>query len=61
VSVLYAIVSVVVGVALFVALSVAFLRRPSRVVGSLIASVLAGSVFFGIYSLLPLVLGKVVP
>jgi hypothetical protein len=61
VSVLYAIVSVVVGVALFVALSVAFLRRPSRVVGSLIASVLAGSAFFGIYSLLPLVLGKVVP
>ena len=61
VSVLYSVASIVVGVALFAVLAAHFLRRPSRITVSLVTSALAGTAFFAIYNLLPLVLDKVVP
>jgi Family of unknown function (DUF6518) len=61
VSVLYSVASIVIGVAMFGLLAAYFLRRPSRVVMSLVTSAIAASAFFAIYSLLPLVLDKVVP
>jgi hypothetical protein len=61
VSTVYSIASVVVGVALFAVLAVALLRRPHRVAMSFALAVVATAAFVGIYSLLPLVLDKVVP
>jgi hypothetical protein len=61
VSTVYSIASVVVGVALFAVLAVALLRRPHRVAISFALAVVATAAFVGIYSLLPLVLDKVVP
>jgi hypothetical protein len=61
VSVAYSVASIAVGAVVFVALAARFLGRPSRVVASLSVSILAGGAFFAIYSLLPLVLNKVVP
>jgi Family of unknown function (DUF6518) len=61
VSVPYSVASIVVGVALFAVLAAWFLRRPTRIMLSLVTSVVAGAAFFEIYSLLPLVLDKVVP
>jgi len=61
VSVVYSVASVVVGVALFIALAALFLRRPARIVISLGASILASLAFLEIYGMLPLLLNKVVP
>jgi hypothetical protein len=61
VSVVYSVASVAVGVALFVVLAVALLRRPTRVILSFVLCALGSYVFFEVYGLLPLVLNKVVP
>jgi hypothetical protein len=61
VSVVYSVASIAVGAAVFVGLAMVLLRRPTRVVATLMLTVLASAAFVAIYGLLPLVLDKVVP
>jgi hypothetical protein len=61
VSVIYAIASVVVGSALFIVLARALLRTLARIVVAFALAALGTVAFVWIYSLLPLVLNKVVP